>query len=161
MHNTKDFHITLLEDTDAKNLNELMVSNAKRFERYFPITLSNNLTLELTRFSLSSPCFASELQNSLLLMCILPARWEMVHELASISRDEQIGKQTRKGCAASGAPAFCPGNGCFDDPAQIRPSKCHQRRPSLRSHPLSFRPGGRGVEQCRNSCHCVSSDSPK
>lgn len=51
----------------------------------------------------------------------------MVHELASISRDEQIGKQTRKGRAASGASAFRPGDGYFDDPAQIRPSKRHQR----------------------------------
>lgn len=46
MRNTNDFHIALLEDDDAKNLNELMVSNAERFGRYFPKTLSSNLTLE-------------------------------------------------------------------------------------------------------------------
>ncbi|TRX32053.1 GNAT family N-acetyltransferase [Flavobacterium sp. ZT3R18] len=46
MHYTKSFHIALLDDKDAKNLNELMVSNAERFKRYFPKTLSSNLTLE-------------------------------------------------------------------------------------------------------------------
>ena len=46
MHKIKSFHIALLDDKDAKNLNELMVSNAERFKRYFPKTLSSNLTLE-------------------------------------------------------------------------------------------------------------------
>jgi ribosomal-protein-alanine N-acetyltransferase len=46
MHNTEAFHIAPLDDKDAKNLNELMVSNSERFRRYFPITLSSNLTLE-------------------------------------------------------------------------------------------------------------------
>lgn len=46
MHYIKLFHIALLDDKDAKNLNELMVSNAERFKRYFPKTLSSNLTLE-------------------------------------------------------------------------------------------------------------------
>jgi ribosomal-protein-alanine N-acetyltransferase len=46
MHYTKSFHIAPLDDKDAKNLNELMVSNTERFKRYFPITLSSNLTLK-------------------------------------------------------------------------------------------------------------------
>lgn len=46
MHYIKSFHIALLDGKDAKNLNELMVSNAERFKRYFPQTLSSNLTLE-------------------------------------------------------------------------------------------------------------------
>lgn len=46
MHNTEAFHIAPLDEKDAKNLNELMVSNAERFKRYFPQTLSNNLTLK-------------------------------------------------------------------------------------------------------------------
>ncbi|PWA11609.1 GNAT family N-acetyltransferase [Flavobacterium laiguense] len=46
MHNIEAFHIVPLDDKDAKSLNELMVSNAERFKRYFPKTLSSNLTLE-------------------------------------------------------------------------------------------------------------------
>jgi ribosomal-protein-alanine N-acetyltransferase len=46
MYNIKAFHIAPLDDKDAKSLNELMVSNAERFKRYFPKTLSSNLTLE-------------------------------------------------------------------------------------------------------------------
>lgn len=46
MQEIESFHIALLDEKDAKSLNELMVSNAKRFKRYFPKTLSGNLTLK-------------------------------------------------------------------------------------------------------------------
>jgi ribosomal-protein-alanine N-acetyltransferase len=43
---TDAFHIVPLKPKDALSLNEFMVSNAKRFERYLPKTLSSNLTVE-------------------------------------------------------------------------------------------------------------------
>jgi ribosomal-protein-alanine N-acetyltransferase len=43
---TDVFHIVPLKLKDAFSINELMVSNAERFKRYFPKTLSSNLTLE-------------------------------------------------------------------------------------------------------------------
>jgi ribosomal-protein-alanine N-acetyltransferase len=46
MQHTEAFHVVPLDIKDAENLNELMVSNAERFKRYFPKTLSSNLTLE-------------------------------------------------------------------------------------------------------------------
>jgi len=46
MRKTKAFQIVLLKPEDALSLNELMVSNVERFKRYFPITLSKNLTVE-------------------------------------------------------------------------------------------------------------------
>jgi len=45
---TTDFHIDPLVPEDAVNLNALMISNAERFKKYFPKTLSSNLTLEAT-----------------------------------------------------------------------------------------------------------------
>ena len=79
--------------------------------------------------------------------------------MASISRDESNGKQARKGCAPSGASAFCPRDGYFADTAQSPPPKRHQPRPSLRSNSVGIRPGGCGAERCRNSCSFASSDS--
>jgi [ribosomal protein S5]-alanine N-acetyltransferase len=38
------FHIDFLKPEDAENLSEMMVSNTNRFKRYFPITLSKNLS---------------------------------------------------------------------------------------------------------------------
>ena len=46
---TENFQIVALQQEDALSLNELMISNTERFKRYFPITLSSNLTLEATR----------------------------------------------------------------------------------------------------------------
>lgn len=46
MYKTKDFQITILTLKDAVSLYGLMFSNAERFKRYFPKTLSKNLTLE-------------------------------------------------------------------------------------------------------------------
>lgn len=42
------FHIVPLKSEDALNLNGLMVSNAERFKKYFPKTLSSNLTFDAT-----------------------------------------------------------------------------------------------------------------
>lgn len=46
MYKTEDFQITILTSKDAVSLHGLMFSNAERFKRYFPKTLSKNLTLE-------------------------------------------------------------------------------------------------------------------
>ena len=43
------FHIDFLKDEDAKSLCEMMTSNAERFKRYFPITLSKNTSLETSQ----------------------------------------------------------------------------------------------------------------
>lgn len=40
------FKILALKQEDAKSLNALMVSNQERFKKFFPKTLSDNLTLE-------------------------------------------------------------------------------------------------------------------
>lgn len=40
------FHIVPLKSEDALNLNGLMVSNAERFRKHFPKTLSSNLTFD-------------------------------------------------------------------------------------------------------------------
>lgn len=42
------FQIVPLKSEDALNLNVLMVSNAERFRKYFPKTLSSNLTFDAT-----------------------------------------------------------------------------------------------------------------
>jgi ribosomal-protein-alanine N-acetyltransferase len=42
------FHIVPLKSEDALKLNGLMVSNAERFKKYFPKTLSSNLTFDAT-----------------------------------------------------------------------------------------------------------------
>lgn len=39
------FHIDFLKQEDAESLSEMMVSNSNKFKRYFPITLSKNLSL--------------------------------------------------------------------------------------------------------------------
>jgi ribosomal-protein-alanine N-acetyltransferase len=46
---TGPFNIAPLRVEDVLNLNELMVSNAERFKRFFPKTLSSNLTFEATK----------------------------------------------------------------------------------------------------------------
>jgi len=43
------FQIVALESEDAKNIHNLMVSNSERFKKYFPKTLSDNLTLESSK----------------------------------------------------------------------------------------------------------------
>jgi len=42
------FHIDSIKLEDSKSINVLMVSNADRFKRYFPGTLAQNLTEELS-----------------------------------------------------------------------------------------------------------------
>ena len=42
------FNIVPLRSEDALNLNGLMVSHAERFRKYFPKTLSSNLTFDAT-----------------------------------------------------------------------------------------------------------------
>jgi ribosomal-protein-alanine N-acetyltransferase len=54
MHKTEAFHIATLKPEDALSLNELMTSNAERFKRYFPKTLSNNLSLEASENYISA-----------------------------------------------------------------------------------------------------------
>lgn len=46
IYNTEEFHITTLTLKDAISLNEMMLHNVERFKRYFPKTLSKNLTLK-------------------------------------------------------------------------------------------------------------------
>ena len=43
------FYIDFLKAEDAKSLSEMMVSNSERFKRYFPITLSKNVSLEASQ----------------------------------------------------------------------------------------------------------------
>jgi ribosomal-protein-alanine N-acetyltransferase len=46
MYKSDIFSITSLEVSDAKSLTQMMTSNAERFQKYFPKTLSQNLTVE-------------------------------------------------------------------------------------------------------------------
>ena len=43
------FYIDFLKADDAKSLSEMMIANAERFKRYFPITLSKNMSLEASQ----------------------------------------------------------------------------------------------------------------
>jgi ribosomal-protein-alanine N-acetyltransferase len=43
------FYIDFLRAEDAKSLSEMMIANAERFKRYFPITLSKNISLEASQ----------------------------------------------------------------------------------------------------------------
>jgi ribosomal-protein-alanine N-acetyltransferase len=43
------FYINFLKNEDAQSLSEMMMSNSERFKRYFPITLSKNISLEASR----------------------------------------------------------------------------------------------------------------
>lgn len=49
MINLGSFQIDFLKTEDAKSLSEMMVSNSERFNRYFPITLSKNTTVEVSQ----------------------------------------------------------------------------------------------------------------
>lgn len=49
-YKSEDFYIELLKFEDALNLNKLLVSNTERFKLYLPKTLSENRTLESTKF---------------------------------------------------------------------------------------------------------------
>ncbi len=46
---TEHFSICELEPSDAQTLSALMVTNRARFERYFPLTLAQNLTREASK----------------------------------------------------------------------------------------------------------------
>ena len=46
MYKSDTFWITEFELSDADNLSHLMKSNSDRFQKYFPKTLSQNLTIE-------------------------------------------------------------------------------------------------------------------
>lgn len=46
MYNYELFSISPLELSDAESLNQMMLSNVKRFQKYFPKTLSKNLNIE-------------------------------------------------------------------------------------------------------------------
>jgi hypothetical protein len=46
MITTDSFHIITLQADDSKSLSEMMVLNFDNFKRYFPITLSKNLSIE-------------------------------------------------------------------------------------------------------------------
>ena len=62
IHKTESFHVAALKSEDALSLNELMVSNTERFKRYFPKTLSKNLTIEASENYISSK--NKEIQSS-------------------------------------------------------------------------------------------------
>ena len=44
-----DFSIVVLDLADAESLNAMLLRNTKRFQRYFPKTLEQNLNLEMTK----------------------------------------------------------------------------------------------------------------
>ena len=46
--NAEDFIIDPLKPNDANQLHQFMVDNKERLQRYFPVTLSSNATLEKT-----------------------------------------------------------------------------------------------------------------
>ncbi|TRX00352.1 GNAT family N-acetyltransferase [Flavobacterium gawalongense] len=59
---TEAFQIVPLKPEDAVSLNELMVSNTERFKRFFPKTLSNNLTIEASESYISNK--SKEIQSN-------------------------------------------------------------------------------------------------
>jgi len=63
MNKPEAFHIVPLETGDAKCLSKLMITNAERFKRYFPKTLSSNLTLEATERYIESKIIEFEIKS--------------------------------------------------------------------------------------------------
>jgi len=49
MFDLGDFSIVVLDLADAESLNAMLLKNTKKFQRYFPKTLEQNLNLEMTR----------------------------------------------------------------------------------------------------------------
>lgn len=49
MINLGDFSIVVLTLDNASSLSKMLLKNTKRFQRYFPKTLEQNLTLEMTK----------------------------------------------------------------------------------------------------------------
>jgi len=49
MFDIGDFSINVLDLADAESLNTMLLKNTKRFQRYFPKTLEQNLNLEMTK----------------------------------------------------------------------------------------------------------------
>ena len=43
---SEEFIVSLLNQTDAESLSEMMVNNQEKFKRYFPITISKNKSVE-------------------------------------------------------------------------------------------------------------------
>jgi ribosomal-protein-alanine N-acetyltransferase len=63
MNKQEAFHIAPLETGDTKSLSKLMITNAERFKRYFPKTLSCNLTLEATERYIESKIIEFEIKS--------------------------------------------------------------------------------------------------
>jgi ribosomal-protein-alanine N-acetyltransferase len=63
MNKEEAFHIAPLETGDTKSLSRLMTTNAERFKRYFPKTLSSNLTLEATERYIESKIVEFEMKS--------------------------------------------------------------------------------------------------
>jgi ribosomal-protein-alanine N-acetyltransferase len=63
MNKLEAFHIAPLETKDAKCLSRLMITNTERFKRYFPKTLSSNLTLEATERYIESKIIEFEIKS--------------------------------------------------------------------------------------------------
>ncbi|WP_269224419.1 GNAT family N-acetyltransferase [Flavobacterium sp. IMCC34518] len=63
MNKQEAFHIAPLETGDTKSLSRLMITNAERFKRYFPKTLSSNLTLEATENYIESKIIEFEIKS--------------------------------------------------------------------------------------------------
>jgi len=63
MNKQQTFHIAQLEPKDAQSLSDLMIVNTERFKRYFPKTLSSNLTLEATERYIESKIVEFELKT--------------------------------------------------------------------------------------------------
>jgi ribosomal-protein-alanine N-acetyltransferase len=103
---TASFQLVALEQEDAISLNKLLSSNTEKFKKYFPITLSSNLTLEATeRYILGKKAefqaksgftFAikdNEDQNIIGLIIIKKLNWETKQaEFAYCIGSEKAGK---------------------------------------------------------------------
>ncbi len=63
MNKQEAFHIAPLETGDTNSLSRLMITNAERFKRYFPKTLSSNLTLEATERYIESKIIEFEIKS--------------------------------------------------------------------------------------------------
>ena len=63
MNKQEAFYIAPLAPGDTKSLSKLMITNAERFKRYFPKTLSSNLTLEATERYIESKITEFEIKS--------------------------------------------------------------------------------------------------
>ncbi|SHI53584.1 GNAT family N-acetyltransferase [Pseudozobellia thermophila] len=88
------FILQRLRPEDAKSLSELMVSNQGRFQRFFPVTLAQNLDIEASKAYISqkNKAFDSHLEYTFAIKGKTDDRVCGLAILKDIDRQDQVGE---------------------------------------------------------------------